>query len=322
MYRQPVVVVEDGDDFAFTLTRHEESVLVRLPASRVPTQPMLALVGMFIASLIASASVAYLLARRLTQPLRDAALTAYRVGRRELPQLNNPDGADELIELTTSFNRMAREVDALVNNRTMLLAGVSHDLRSPLARLRLAIELARDTRDWQLLDAMQSYVDTLASLLDDYLDFAQGAAGAARSLVALDRECRALAEEFAPRVRVTGEPVFVEVNHVGLLRILRNTIENALRYGGTGRVEIDWVVVAGQVEIRIADRGPGFARAPAELLQPFARGERSRNARTGGLGLGLAVCNMIAQAQGWTFNIENRPGGGARARLTVPHAPR
>lgn len=321
IYAQDVAIFTDGDGFRFSLTRRGETFDVRLPAARVGTQPFLALGGMFAASLLASAAVAFVLARRLTQPLRDAAKAARQVGRREQPRLSNPRGCDELLELTESFNRMASEVDALVNNRTLLLAGVSHDLRSPLARLRLAIELVRDNRDWQLLDAMQRHVETLSGLLDDYLDFAQGTSGTGATLVALDIEFTELARDFPSRILVSGPPgVFAGVNRIGFLRVLRNLLENAQRYAGDGPIELGWIVRGPRVEICVSDHGPGFTRAPADLLQPFARGEHSRNTRTGGVGLGLAVCNMIAQAQGWDFRLDNRPDGGARACLVVPCA--
>ena len=318
VYRQPVDIRDRGDHYRFTLLRAGERLQIQLPASRVSTRPLLALAAMFIGSIFASLSAAYYLACRLTRPLREAAEAATRVGRRELPQLTVPKGADELVVLAESFNRMAQEVDNLINNRTILLAGVSHDLRSPLARMRLAVELARDTQDWSLLDDMLRHIEVMSALLNDYLEFAQGAASGGVVTVKFHEEAAEFEHDYAPRLKLVGLPVRLRANRVGLVRILRNTIENALRYSGEEPVELQWKVVDQTVEIAVADRGPGLPRPARELLQPFARGDASRNIRTGGLGLGLAICQMIAHAQGWRFSLDKREGGGTIARLILP----
>lgn len=321
LYDQPVHIRDIGDGYRFTLERHGETLQVQLPSSRINTRPMLAMVAMFLGSLIASVSAAYYLACRLTLPLREAAEAAARVGRRELPQLPIPKGADELVDLAESFNRMAQEVDNLINNRTILLAGVSHDLRSPLARMRLAVELARDTRDWALIDDMQRHIDVMSALLQDYLEFAQGAASGGQSTIKFHDEAAELERDYAPRLKLDGTPLRLRANRIGLLRILRNTLENALRYSGEAPVELGWKSDGNEITITVADRGPGLPRPARELLQPFTRGDASRNVRTGGLGLGLAICQMIAHAQGWSFDLESREGGGTVARLVLPRSP-
>lgn len=265
------------------------------------------------------ALLSWWVARRLTAPLARFAAAAERLGvdpdAPELPE----DGPKELRDATRAFNAMQGRLARFVADRTQMVAAMSHDLRTPLTRLRLRAELVDDD-DMQRrmladLDEMQAMIDaTLAFARDDAKREPRGPVDLAAMLQSL---CDDRAD--AGQNAVYDGPLHLTVHGrpVALRRALANLIDNALAYGGAARVTLRPLAGGGAVEV--ADDGPGIPPEHLEkVFQPFYRVDASRSRDTGGVGLGLSTARTILRGHGGDVALTNRPEGGLTATATLP----
>lgn len=258
-------------------------------------------------------------ARSTVRPLTELARAAHGLA----DDLRRPplaeDGPAEVREAAQAFNAMQTRIRAGIEERERFLAAVSHDLKTPVTRLRLRSEMLADP---ELRERFGSDIEEMLQLLDGTLDFLRGKAVEEPmqpvDLVAL---AESLVDDFAPRgavtlrappsLRIVGRPL-------ALKRAFANLIDNALKYGGG--VEVEFSATPQGVRVCIDDAGPGL---PADQLdkvfEPFYRIEGSRSRDTGGAGLGLAIVRQIARAHGGEVTLANRPGGGLRAVLHLPN---
>lgn len=223
-------------------------------------------------------------------------------------------GPKELVSLARNFNTMAREISTLLSNRTTLLAGISHDLRTPLTRMRLALELLPDDVDPKLVARFERNLEAMDALIGDALRFARGAGEAPQNvdIVAFVQDVLASFDPPVPLEVARVDQRCVAVAPGALQRVLVNLVNNGLQHGDDVRVLID-----GR-EIHVIDSGPGIPEAAREeVFQPFFRLDRSRNVATGGSGLGLAIVQQLCQAQGWRVRIQDGPEGGADVVVTL-----
>lgn len=259
-------------------------------------------------------------AHRMTRPLTAFAEAAARLGLDTEPPALPEHGSRELRQATRAFNRMTARIRRLVDDRTLLLAAVPHDLRTMLTRLRLRAEFIEDREQREMAAAD---LDEMNAMLDATLAFARDEAADERPVpVDLAALLRTLVEDLAGagrpascdgprRLAVSGRPV-------ALRRLVENLLDNALRYGGEARAALQRLD-EGRVEILVDDRGPGIPEALRErVFDPFFRVDGSRSRETGGSGLGLAVVRAIVQRHGGTIRLEDRPGGGLRVRVILP----
>jgi two-component system osmolarity sensor histidine kinase EnvZ len=275
------------------------------------------------------------MARRLSRPLAALSAATSAVGRGERHLELDKHGPDEIATLARNFNRMGHEVSELLENRTTLLAGISHDLRTPLTRIRLALELQHDGIDASVRSGLESDLAEMEQLLEQSLLLARGVkrreALQERDLVVLletlaaqmeadclgqypDAECRI---EFIPDDALDRRWL-LPLAEKSLLRVLQNLIENALRYSNNQPITIHLRQQDGMPLISILDRGSGIPAAKRKVVfRPFYRLENSRNPMSGGSGLGLAIVQQLCQTQGWALSLEPRSGGGTEARLLL-----
>ena len=259
---------------------------------------------------------AILLMQRVTVPLARAARAAQEVGAGRLPEPLPETGPRELADLARRFNRMAREVRELLDNRTTLLAGISHDLRTPLTRLSLALEMQREMPDPARLERMAADLEEMNGLIQGYLELARLSRAEPAQRMDLNPWLAERAARHGARY-VAGQPCWTDAAPQALGRIIDNLLENARRYG-EGEVELRLACGAGPAVIEVLDRGPGIpAEELGRVFRPFYRLEASRAKATGGTGLGLAIVRQLAEAQGWKIELENRSGGGLAARLSL-----
>jgi two-component system osmolarity sensor histidine kinase EnvZ len=265
---------------------------------------------------------AYLIVHRITAPLRAAVPAAAAIGRGELPPPLPESGPQEVAALGRAFNEMARDVRSLDQDRKLLLAGISHDLRTPLARLRLGIELLPPGADALLGTGLVQDIEDMDAIIDQFLSYVrEGSNEEAAIDTDLGTAVRAVVERYERRgqpVRAhAGEMPKVRLRPLSFQRLLSNLIDNALRHGG-GQVE----VCAGRsgasnAQVSVLDRGPGIPEAErARMLQPF---QRIGSARTDpGSGLGLAIVDRIARLHGGRVLLEGREGGGLKVTVELP----
>jgi signal transduction histidine kinase len=258
-------------------------------------------------------------AHRVTRPVRRFAEAADRLGVDvDAPPLPET-GAREIRKASRAFNRMQERLRRFVGDRTLMLAAISHDLRTALTRLKLRTEFIADEEQRQKAVAD---LDEMQAMLDSTLSFARDdAQGEARTKVDLASLLQSLCDDLAD----AGQQVIYEgpgrlaceCRPVALRRAFANLIDNAVRYGGEAAVTL--IDTEGGVEVTVADRGPGIPEDRREdVFAPFFRLEGSRSRETGGTGLGLAVARTIIHGHGGDIALEDRPGGGLIVRVSLP----
>ena len=253
---------------------------------------------------------------RLTRPLTALTRATERLGRGEEVTELSPSGPHEVRALTESFNTMQGRLSRFVSDRTLMLAALAHDLRSPLTAMRVHTELIDDP---ETQAALGRTADEMSSMIEATLAYARGV-GAKEELRPTrlsDLVQRSAAEPVVATV-APADDIEVVVRQRAMTRALRNLIENANRYGGCARVA--WHQDHSGVTITIDDDGPGI---PEDLLEhvfePYVRLEQSRSRDTGGTGLGLSIARSIILTHGGLLTLSNLPTGGLRACVTLPH---
>ena len=266
---------------------------------------------------------AYLIVFRINLPLRQLTQAAGQMGQGKTPAPVAETGPAEIQTLSRAFNQMASDLKRLDDERAFLLAGVSHDLRTPLSRIRLGLEMLDDKGDATLKPGMVQDIEDIDAAIDQFLDFARLSEG---ETAVADGDLNAIVRGECERYARLGKPVALRagalpplpLRPVAVQRLVANLIENALRHGGTG-VEVATAVENGCAVVEVLDRGPGIPPGEAErMLQPFTRLDRARSGT--GTGLGLAIVARIARLHGGEVKLLPRDGSGLRARVELPLA--
>ena len=231
-------------------------------------------------------------------------------------------GPAELAALIRQFNRMDQQVRDLIDNRTTLLAGISHDLRTPIARMRLAVEMLPPGKEPDLLEGVKRDLEAMSRLIADALELSRDLeAGHSEpcDIAALLAELAEAASQTAQRVEWTQRsPCVRDISVTALRRIVANLLENALRYGAGAPVALSLHCTEEKTVVAVMDRGPGIPADQREaVFRPFHRLEQSRSSDTGGSGLGMAIARQLADANGWSIRIRDREGGGARIEVRL-----
>jgi two-component system osmolarity sensor histidine kinase EnvZ len=280
-------------------------------------------------AVVASVLGSVAIARLINQPLRDLSFAASRIREGEFDsRLDENTLTSEIRQVNMGFNRMARELAKVEEDRAVMLAGISHDLRTPLARLRLETEMS--VSDDEAKRNMALDIDQLDAIIDKFMDYARPGevkltAVHLSSLV--DREMAAFRDP--SQIRITSRVAIdtkVMADETELGRVLANLFENARRYGrstdtGIARVVVSYARTGPWVILSVRDHGPGVdPRKIAQLTTPFFRGDAARTAATGA-GLGLAIVEKAIQRMGGTFEIANAADGGLIAHIRLKKAP-
>ena len=262
---------------------------------------------------------AYAFARYLARPLRQLNDAVASVARGRTPPPLPENGPSEIVNLNRGFNEMLSNLRQIEQDRALLLAGVSHDLRTPLARLRLGIEVG--AHDEQTRQGMVDDIEAMDRIINQFLDFARDGREAALEthdpgdIVATVVERHRRAGDDVSFAR--GEPARMALRPTAFLRLVTNLVDNALRHGAPP-VEVTTRNANGSMVLEVADRGPGIPANQIERLKrPFTRGEPARSGAVGA-GLGLAIVERIARLHGGTVELLARDGGGTIARVTLP----
>ena len=308
----------DGEEgFWVSFYIDEDEFWVMLPRERFDPDFGLGWLGWGAALLALALLGAWLIASRIARPLAGLAEAARRIGRGEAPALLPEDGARELRTVQSAFNRMAGDLDSMERERAMVLAGISHDLRTPLSRLRLAIEMSG--ADQQTAEGMGADVEEMDKVIGQFLAFARGedeplGAGDLNGLITeiVDGyRKREQAVSFTP-----GRLSALRFAPLAMRRAIGNLVDNALHYAG-GAIEVATARKGALVLVEVRDRGPGVPSSELERLKrPFTRLNEARSG-SGGAGLGLAIVERIARAHGGRLELAAREGGGLVARLTL-----
>ena len=262
--------------------------------------------------------VAILFLRNQVRPIERLAFVAEAFGKGRVVPNFKPYGATEVRRAAQAFITMRERIDRYVQQRTEMLAGVSHDLKTPLTRMRLQLAMMGEEAE-----PLQEDVIEMEHMLDEYLDFARGEGGEdvqSTDLAEFVEDTVSAAQRAGAngRLRMDGTaPVTMSVRRQLLRRCLTNLIDNALKHGAN--VVIGLNRNGRFAEIHIDDDGPGIPEARREeAFRPFHRLDEGRNLQTGGVGLGLAIARDAARAHGGELALEDSPMGGLRAVVRLP----
>ncbi|CDY74948.1 sensor histidine kinase [Caballeronia glathei] len=292
------------------------------PMHNIPLSGWLPL--LLLVQLIVLGVCSWLAVRLVTRPLKQLAVAADALG----PDMNATrlpeDGPTEVSHAAKAFNAMQDRISSYMTERIQILAAISHDLQTPITRMRLRTDLMDDTTQQAKLE---QDLQELESLVREGVAYARTLHGAAEPPQRVDAD--ALLDSMVCDYVDAGQAVSL-TGKVGttlltrpqaLRRILSNLIDNAVKFSGASEVRVG-TLPDGRVTITVLDRGPGIP--PKELdavFQPFYRVESSRNRDSGGTGLGLAIARQLALAMNATLHLQNRPEGGLQASLTLPNQP-
>lgn len=299
-----------------------EAVRVGFRADRLSGYPVVTLYLMLALGSLLAFGTAMLFVRRVNEPLRRLVEVVRRIGQGEFPAALPATGPEEIAQLISAFNHMNTQVRELLAGRTTLLVGVSHDLRTPLARMQFAVEMLSADADPKLAAALRRDIEEMDRLIGRFLEIGKGFDGElaeALDINALIAELVDGARRIGGRCEwQPGSPCTVIAQPLALRRILANLLDNAVRYGGGQPVTITQRCEHDRCVVSVADRGPGIPEAEQDaVFRPFHRLEHSRNDKTGGSGLGLAIARQLADANGWALSLRARAGGGSEAVLVI-----
>ena len=292
-----------------------------VPRERVTASNADIFILWMIGSSLVLIGIAVLFLRNQIKPIERLAYAAESFGKGRNISEFKAYGAAEVRLAATAFMQMRERIERFVQQRTDMLAGISHDLKTPLTRLRLQLAMMKPDDD---TIAMGGDIAEMERMLNEYLDFARGEGGgeaepADLGVLAAEAVADAgRAHDAAQRITLSvAEPLTVAVKRNALKRCLVNLIDNALKYGG--RVEVSLKRVGRRVELAVDDDGPGIPEdRREEAFRPFHRLDEGRNLQVGGVGLGLAITRDIARAHGGDVRLEKSPLGGLRAIIRLP----
>ncbi|WP_088280663.1 sensor histidine kinase [Ideonella sp. A 288] len=280
-------------------------------------------------ALLATVIGSVAIARLINRPLRDLSFAASRIrGGEYESRLDENTLTSEIREVNMGFNRMARELAKVEEDRAVMLAGISHDLRTPLARLRLEAEMS--VSDEEARRYMAADIDQLDAIIDKFMDYARPGESHMRPIhlsMLIDKEAAAFRDP--SEIRITSKVAIdlkVMADEVELGRVFANLFENARRYGrttdtGIAVVHVSYVRSGPWIICTVRDHGQGVAPDRlAQLTTPFFRGDAARTAATGA-GLGLAIVEKAMQRMGGQLDLANAPDGGLMLHLRLKRAP-
>lgn len=301
----------------------DDEYWVMLPPERIENPDSFGWLAWGSGALLAALLGAFLIVSRISAPLRQLARAARQVGSGETPPPQEESGPQEIAIVARAFNQMTSNLARMDADRALILAGVSHDLRTPLARLRLGIEMSGAPNSE--VAAMVTDIEEMDRIIGQFLDFGRGDPQEASGPIDLAALVREVAEPYRLRgvnMRIElPDSLVVPARALPIRRALTNLIDNALRYAGDeAPLDIAATVEGAEARIEVADRGPGIPESEIERMrQPFTRLEKARS-NTKGAGLGLAIVERVMRAHHGRLELLPREGGGLRAILCLPGA--
>ena len=312
------------------LTRTEELMWARVPMGgrdiRIGfSENRRSIETLYVAAIIiiAGAGIVFFtslfIVQRIARPLvRTANLAETFRGGEDFVPLPE-EGPRELVSLARNFNTMARDISALLANRTTLLAGISHDLRTPLARMRLAVELLPEAVSAPVKERFERNLVAMDDLISDTMQFAKGAGESPQMVNVHGLLTDVLSNQEEPVESSLTLPHNLQMPiAVGAFRrVLQNLISNGIQHGD--KVSLKARLAKGALELFVDDSGPGIpSGSRTKVFEPFYRLDSSRSVNTGGSGLGLAIVAQLCESHGWRVTIDDAPKGGARVQLDLP----
>jgi signal transduction histidine kinase len=269
--------------------------------------------------------ILYLLIRRMFRPIALISEQVGKIGSGELDQAIEIRGEDELAELARGINQMSRQIKSMLEGKAALLLAISHELRSPITRMRVNLELLDDSK---IRNSLVEDIREMEHLVANVLESERLNANYAplnRTRFNLAETIEEVIREFFPAQQIKRElvPVTVFFDEIRVRLLIKNLLDNACRYSTNSKlaVEIELLVENDNLIIQISDQGPGISQEDLQhITEPFYRADSARQRSTGGYGLGLYLCRLIVEAHGGVIEIQSSPGKGTSVIVRLPHS--
>jgi two-component system osmolarity sensor histidine kinase EnvZ len=318
--------VNDVAGFWVSFKIDDDEYWLRLDRERIERVPNIQWLGWGTITLVLSLFGAVFISRLINQPLARLTTATRAVAKGQTPEPLPEKGPTEIREANRSFNQMVADLNRVESDRAVILAGISHDLRTPLARMQLEVELAHLSDEAR--DGMHSDLAQMDAIINQFLDYARpsdksslGPTDLSGLLMDCTREVAHIHD-----VKVEGniaDGLHVNGNSTDLKRVIHNLVENARRYGKSAETHIAEISINARAEqgfavIDVADRGPGIPESEMErLLRPFTRLDTARG-QANGAGLGLAIVERVIKRHQGSLKLSNRDRGGLQVRISIP----
>lgn len=302
----------------------EHLIHIGIPYNHIGPNPPIVFFLLLVGAALLIFITSSVLVRRLTKPLEKLSQATLQMGQGVPISPIQETGAKEFVLLTRSFNQMNHRVQQLLANRNTLFAGISHDLRTPISRIHLALELLNNENDPELITSIENDLDEINQLISQTLELATSYEKVQAKLEHIDLSELAASElekiqykpgiiKHFPEVKSTAS-----ISVTAFQRIFQNLIENAIRYGNNLPITVSISSNPQHIIVCISDQGPGIPlEHQSEIFQPFYRLETSRNTSSGGSGLGLAIVNQLCELYDWHIAVSNNENKGCSFCLTV-----
>ncbi|MEI6893150.1 MAG: two-component system sensor histidine kinase EnvZ [Colwellia sp.] len=316
------VRISDGDEYLFWIRAPQAPLLwVKIPLYGMEKGNFSPLIFIMVVIGLLSVMGGWVFVRQLNRPLKSLEIAAENVGRGNFPDPLVECGTSEIMAVTQAFNHMSKGIKQLEEDRNLLMAGISHDLRTPLTRIRLASEMMHE-QDTFLKEGIEIDIDDMNNIIDQFIDYIRHDAKDKRELDDLNILVEDVLKVETPLDRTInfhrGECPQIPLRHVAMKRALANLVQNAIRYS-TSDIEVFTGVEQGFAFITVSDKGAGIPEGEIErLFQPFTQGDTARG--TEGSGLGLAIIKRIVDSHGGKVELSNKASGGLQAKIYLPIA--
>jgi two-component system osmolarity sensor histidine kinase EnvZ len=272
---------------------------------------------------ILSVAGGWLFVRRMTRPLSALQKAAIAVGKGEHPAPLREQGSTEMIQVTRAFNRMNQGIKQLENDRNIMTAGISHDLRTPLTRIRLASEMLPEDQDW-IKDGIVNDIEDMNAIIDQFIDYARYDTEEVtqetdlNAIIAELVQARHLDDRHHIELKLNTIPP-LSLRRIAMKRVVDNLIENAFKYGSEEiAISSFYNRHEKRVYCKVRDFGPGIPEDELNsVFMPFAQGDKARN--SSGSGLGLAIIRRIVEAHDGEVTLRNHPQQGLVAEFYLPY---
>ena len=262
----------------------------------------------------------WLFVRRLNRPLQALQKGARQVEKGHFPEPLPLVGSSEIVAVTEAFNKMSKGIKQLESDRVIMTAGISHDLRTPLTRIRLASEMLPDEQNW-IKEGIEHDIEDLNAIINQFIDYARQDQQEAFTYVNVNSiihelvDARTVLDGRTIKLYLAGLPP-IKLRKIGIKRVIENLIENAFRYG-SDEIAITTSLVNKNIVCSVRDFGNGIAESELDkVFIPFAQGDHARG--SSGTGLGLAIVKRIVEGHGGLIDFTNHPSGGLNASFSLP----
>ncbi len=315
--------VEQDLCFWVVIPQADQQVKIGFLHERLGPHPSKAIMGILVAGCLLILITTMLLVRRIIHPITTLSNAVNLLGSGNLTTQIPETGTEELVMLARNFNQMTREITQLISNRSILFAGISHDLRTPITRMQLALALIEESNNSSLISGMRNDLKEMESLIKQALELVKGMSKQHAINIEINKVIAEIVSNYQRQDHIihwnSSECGSCNLEVNALRRVLCNLLDNAFRYSEQKPVKLFCAKDQNKIIIRLIDQGPGIPTDKLEaVFQPFFRLENSRNKTTGGSGLGLAIVQQLCDIHNWKIQLLSNEKNGLEARLEIP----